>query len=145
MRDIRVLCLGLVAVGCYAYRPASRTPQPEAQVRIVFVSASAIAVRTSPTDSVPRICPGVLEATGRVVASAADTVVLRLGTLRTSGGEIAGVADRLAFIPNDRVASISERRFESGRTALTGLGVLTLTASSLIIVLIVVLTRAASG
>jgi hypothetical protein len=120
-----VLVGALICIGaCYAYRPAALTPAPGARVRIVFTTATA--VTTIAADSSRHTYPGVLEASGIISAAASDTVALRVDALRTATGALPAAAGQIALLPTIQIARITERRFQAGTTALTGLGVSTL-------------------
>lgn len=143
MAHQRVLLALLGLSGCYAYRPAGVTPAPGTRVRIVLTAASGITVLDS-TAAAPRtVHDGVFEASGVIEAATRDTIALRLGELSTATGAAAGAARGVALIPVDRVARVSERRFQAGRTALGGIGFLTLAGGAFLIFLIITLTNTA--
>jgi hypothetical protein len=89
--------------------------------------------------------PSVLEATGVIVAAAADTISLRLGELRTISGGVAGVENRVALVPVRSIAAVSEKRLDTGRTLLSGAGLLLVGAGAALIVLVVIVTKAAGA
>lgn len=140
LRGVPLLALVLVA-GCYSYRTAGGTPRPDARVRILLTAESVIPLQAA--GATPDMQDGVLEASGRVVAASGDTIVLRLGELRGARGAFPGLEDRTALIPASRVARITERRFDAGRTALGGAGLSLLATATLIVLLIAVLVKAA--
>jgi len=127
------------APGCYAYRPAPPTPNPDATVRIVLVGPSTL---TTLSPAVKH--EAVLEAAGRVTAVGGDTLAIRLGELRTGAGVIPGLSGQVALIPRNAILSIQERRFQGGLTFLAGLGALGIAATILTVVLIGAIIRAAA-
>lgn len=139
---MRPLLLGiLVASACYAYRPAPLTPAPGSRVRIVLRTATSITTRATAPDSASHTYPGVLEASGTIVAAASDTLALRLDELRTATGAVADAAGQIALLPTGQIARITERRFQAGTTALTGVAVSTLAVGAFIVLIIVALTQ----
>lgn len=142
MQGIALVTLAVI-VGCYAYRSASLPPAPGAEVRVILTTPTAVTSIVPGREGERLLHDGVLEASGVVRAAAADTIALRLGELRTAAGRVRGTDGRVALIPVARVAKIMERRFEAGRTALGGAGLLTLATSAFIILITITLTRAA--
>jgi len=140
-RGLPLLAL-LLTVGCYSYRTAGQTPGPDARVRILLTAESAIPLQAA--GATPDVQEGVLEASGTVVAASGDTIVLRLGELRGARGAFPGLEGRTALIPVSRVARITERRFDAGRTALGGAGLSLLATATLIVLLVMVLVKAAA-
>jgi hypothetical protein len=124
---------------CYAYRPVETAPPPGSRVRVML--ASATDVTTIAPDGTRQPHPGVLEASGTVEAAAADTVAVRLGELRTAAGAVPRVEAHVALLPTDRIAGIEHRRFQAGATALSGLGLVTLAAAGVLLVIILTLTQ----
>ncbi len=142
-----LLVIAAAAIGsaeCYAYRPASLAPLSGATVRIVLRSPMTITTAAPDTERAHRHYDQVLEASGRIAAVAADTIALRLGELRTPAGSVPGVAREVALVPTAGIATIEERHFQLGRTVAVGVGVSALALTTLLVVLIVALTKAAA-
>jgi len=138
------LPLAVLACGaCYAYRPAPVAPAAGARVRLVLTAAAQIVVMAPGRAETRRSIPDVLEATGVMEASSADTVVLRLGELRTAAGAAADVAADVALIPASLISRIEERRFQAGTTLLAGAGFALIAMGVLMTVLIVSILTAA--
>lgn len=131
------------AGACFAYRPAAVAPTAGSQVRIVLRSATAVATFVVGREDTRRTYPEVLEASGRIQAVAGDTVAVRLGELRTAAGAVPNVADQVALLPTAQIARIAQRRFQAGTTLLAGVGLSALAFTAYIVLLVVVLARAA--
>jgi len=137
----RFLVAAVLTTGaCFGYRRVDTAPHPGTRVRIVLTTATEVAMRADDDPRAPQAA--VLEANGTVLAVAADTIVLRLGELRTAAGAVPGVEGRVALLPTDRVARIERREFQAGRTALTGVGVATIAVAVFLVVIISTLTHA---
>lgn len=139
-----LLGISIAAGACYAYRPVPVAPATGTRVRIVLTSAMSVTAMAPGREDTRRAIPGVLEATGRIEAVAADTVALRLGELRTAAGAVPDVADQVAFVPTARIARIEERRFQAGTTLLAGAGLSLIVFSTFIVLLIIVVVRSAA-
>ncbi len=126
MRELRLLILALgsaaVTGACYAYRQTALAPVSGAQVRLVLTSPAGVIAMTPGRDETRHIVPGVFEASGRLEAGAGDTLVLRLGVLRTAAGVAPKVEGQVALIATAQIARIEERRFQAGTTLLAGAG-----------------------
>jgi hypothetical protein len=130
--------------GCFAYRPAPLTPEPGSRVRVVFTTAMAVTTNAADGDNSQRVYPGVLEAGGTVQAVGGDTLALRLGELRTAAGPVPGVSGRIALLPTGQIARIEQRRLMAGSTILLAAGVSILALTTLVVLLIVAVTRSAA-
>lgn len=141
---VRAALLGvsLTTSACYAYKPVALAPTPGSRVRIMFTTSIVATTLQPGSDSTRRTHPGVLEASGTIQAAASDTVALRLGELRTATGALPNVSGQVALLPTAQIARIEERRFQAGTTALAGVGVSALALTTLVILLIVDITRA---
>lgn len=144
-RPWTVLLIVVAAVGCYTRRPTSLSPAPQARVRIVLATPTALIVLAPGDSSSRREVAGVLEASGSVLAAAGDTISVRLGELRTIDGAVPNLASCVALVPVHSIASVSERRLDMGRTVLAGAGVLVLASTVAVMVLIVTIVKAAGG
>ena len=133
----------ITAAGCFAYRPATLAPAPGSRVRVVFTTAIEITTYTGGLENARRVYPGVLEASGAIQAAAGDTLALRLGELRTAAGPVPNVAEQVALLPTGQIARIEERRFRAGSTVLLGVGISILAFTTLVVLLVVTITRAA--
>jgi hypothetical protein len=143
-RSPGTLLAALYATGaCYAYQPTATAPEAGSRVRVVFASATPVTTYPASGEPTPQVYPGVLEATGAILAAASDTVVLRLGELRTASGRLPNLTGHLAALPTARIALFEDRRFQAGRTALTAVGALGLAATTYVILLIVAVVHAA--
>jgi hypothetical protein len=134
-------CVVGAGASCYAYRPVALAPVPGSLVRIVFTTSTTVVTFTPGPDSVRRSFPAVLEASGHIQAAAGDTVVLRLGELRTASGPVPDVSDQVALLPAAHIARIEERRFQAGTTVLAGVGLSALALATLLTIIIVALTK----
>ncbi len=134
-----VLLALLSASACFGYKRVETAPRAGARVRIVL--ASATDVTTIATDGTRLTQLAVLEASGTIQAAAADTVVLRLGELRTAAGAVPGSERLSALLPTDRIARVEERKFEAGKTALAGVGAATLAIAAFLVIIIGALTQ----
>lgn len=85
-----VLLALLSASACFGYKRVETAPSAGVRVRIVL--ASATDVTTIDADGARLTQLAVLEASGTIQAAAADTIVLRLGELRTATGAVPGSA-----------------------------------------------------
>jgi hypothetical protein len=140
---ILFLSLATLPSGCYAYRPAPVAPVAGSRVRIVLTSESPVVVMTMGRADTRRSIPAVLEVSGVMQASAADTVVVRLGQLRTAAGAAAAVAGDVALVPAALISRIEERRFQAGTTLLAGAGFAVIATGVLMVLLIATLVTAA--
>jgi hypothetical protein len=140
-RPATLLAAAIATGACFAYRPATLTPEPGSRVRVVLTTATAVPVSASARGDGRLVYPGVLEASGTIQGVAGDTIALRLGELRTAAGPIPAVADHVAMLPTARIARIEQRRFQAGTTLLAGGGALALAATAYIILLIAAITR----
>jgi hypothetical protein len=140
---VPLLLLATLSGGCYAYRPVPVAPVPGSRVRIVLISEAPVAVMAPGRADTRRSVPGVLEAGGVMEASSADTVVLRLGELRTAAGAVSDVAANVALIPAALISRIEERRFQVGTTLLAGTGFAMLATGALMVLLIALIVTAA--
>lgn len=146
LRRLRAsLILSVALAGCYGYRPARVAPEPGTRVRLVFIAATTIRLSPATAEDPPGLYENVLEASGVIEATSRDTIALRLGELRSADGPIAVRAHAVALVPVDRVARVSERHLAAGRTALGGAGMLLLAMTTLIVLLIITVTKAAAG
>lgn len=141
MRPIIALVM-LVAVACFRYEPASLSPAAGSHVRLVMKSPTAVVVAATATAE-RREVASVLEASGTTVAVAADTISLRVEELRTAGGRVADVENRIALIPLQTIASINEKRLDTGRTLLSGAALVLVGTGAAILVLVAMLVKAA--
>ena len=114
-------------------------------MRIVLTTPTALVVFASSDSTDRREVAGVLEASGSVLAAAADTISLRLGELRTTNGAVPDMTSRVALVPVQSIASVNERRLDLGRTVLAGAGALLLVSTVAVVILIVTVVRAAGG
>lgn len=130
--------------GCYSYRATALSPTPGTQVRILLKAAAPITTHLADQDQ-PTVHADVLELSGRMIAATADTLMVRLATLHTSAGPVAGVSGRVARVPVERVGAVTERRFAAGRTALSGAAVVLVASAVLLVWLVVTVTKAAGG
>lgn len=125
---------GLVVVpGCFQYRPVGAPPSGAA-VRVVLTSA--MEVTTVGMGGTRQVHAGVFEVSGTVAAAAADTLAITLGELRAATGVLPVAPGRTALVPTLAIARIEQRKFEAGRTALAGLGALTILTTVMIVLII---------
>lgn len=139
-----VLLALLMTAACYRYQPASLSPAAGTRVRLVLRIPTAVVVAATPQGE-RREVAGVLEASGTTLAVAADTISLRLGELRTIGGPVTDVENRIALVPVQSIATVNEKQLDTGRTLLTGAGLVLVGAGVAVIVLVSILIKAASG
>lgn len=140
---VPLLLVASVSAACYAYRTTAVAPDAGASVRIVLNSAAPITAMTPGREESRHAVAGVLEVRGRFVAGAADTLVVRLGELRTAAGAAPEADEQVALVPTALIARIDERRFQAGTTllGLTGLAMIALCA--FLVVIVATLTKAA--
>ena len=141
MRRAALLGCWLLAGGCYAYRQVAVVPAPESRVRVVFDRSIDVTTVPAVSDSARTTYPGVLEASGTIVAATRDTVALRLGELRTVAGKVPGVTGQTALVPAERIVRVDERKFQAGTTFLGGLGLSLLAVGAFVVVITVALVR----
>jgi hypothetical protein len=137
-----LLLVASASTACYAYRTTAVAPITGTRVRIVLSSAAPIAAMTPGREESRHVVAGVLEVRGQVEAGAADTLVVRLGELRTAAGA-TDVSDQVALVPTSLIARIDERRFQAGTTLLAGTGLAMLAMTAFLVVIVATLTRAA--
>ena len=136
------LLVMLLAVACFRYQPTSLTPAAGTHVRLVLKTPTAV-VLAATADAERREVPSVLEVSGTTIAVWADTISLRLGELRTVGGRVAEVENAMVLVPVPSIASVNEKRLDTGRTLLSGAAVVVLGAGAAMLALIAVLVKAA--
>jgi hypothetical protein len=140
-----VLLAIVMAAACFRYQPASLSPAAGTRVRVVLKTPTSVVIAELHAEGQRLEIPSVLEASGVIVAAAADTISLRLGELRTISGGVAGVENRVALVPVQSIAAVSEKRLDTGRTLLSGAGLLLVGAGAALIVLVVIVTKAAGA
>ena len=138
-----LLLVASVSAACYAYRTTAVAPLTGTLVRVVLSSAAPITTMTPGREESRHVVAGVLEVRGQVEAGAADTLVVRLGELRTAAGAAPDVTDEVALLPTSLIARIDERRFQAGTTLLAGTGLAMLALTAFLVVIVATLTKAA--
>lgn len=134
----------LMSAACYRYQTASLSPAAGTRVRVVLKTATTVVIAATP-ESKQREVASVLEVSGITVAVAADTMSLRLGELRTIQGPVADLENRIALVPAQSIATVNEKRIDTGRTLLTGAGLVLIGVGTALIVLVSIVVKAASG
>ena len=137
------LLLAASAAACYAYRTTALAPESGTRVRVVLSSSAPITAMTPGREESRHTVAGVLEVRGRFEAGAADTLVVRLGELRTAAGAAPEVGEEIALVPTSLIARIDERRFQAGTTLLAGTGLAMLALCAFLVVIVATLTKAA--
>ena len=132
---------GLLVAGCYAYREVPKTPVPASVVRVVFRTARTLSTVPVPPDTVRRVYAGILEASGVIQAAAGDSLALRLGEVRAATGPVGDADGQVVMIATADVERIEERRFQSGTTALAGIGAAAVALTVFFVVIISAITR----
>ena len=132
----------LLAVACFRYQPTSLTPAAGTHVRLVLKTPTAVAIAAT-AEAERREVASVLEASGTTIAVAADTLSLRLGELRTVGGRVADVENAIVLVPVPSIASVNEKRLDTGQTLLGGAALVMVSAGAAMLALIAVLVKAA--
>ncbi|MGD0991340.1 MAG: hypothetical protein ABR998_02600 [Gemmatimonadales bacterium] len=140
---VPLLLFASASAACYAYRTTAVAPITGTRVRIVLSSAAPITAMTPGREESRRTVAGVLEVRGRFEAGAADTLVVRLGELRTAAGAAPDVAEQVALVPTSLIARIDERRFQAGTTLLAGTGLAMIALCAFLVVIVATLTKAA--
>ena len=144
VRCSRLLLALLMAASCYRYQPTTLAPAPGTRVRVMLKTPMPVVLTEVPDVGQKRDVTRVLEATGIIVAAAADTISVRLGELRTMSGTVPDVENRVALIPVQSIAAVTEKRLDTARTLMTGAGLVLVGAGTVLIVLVVIVTKAAS-
>ena len=139
---IALLCAGAGSSACYAWRPVAGLPRGDAHVTVRLTGPRTIVTVGQGSDTTRTAHPAVVEASGWVHAATRDTVTLRLGWLHTGTANVPQVAGRLALLPADAIARVTERRFQPVATGLAGFGLAGITLS---VFLVVILTAMFKG
>ena len=138
----RALLVMLLAVACFRYQSTSLTPAAGTHVRLVLKTPTAVVIAAT-AEAERHEVASVLEASGTTIAVAADTISLRLGELRTVGGRVADVENSIVLVPVPSVASVNEKRLDTGRTLLGGAALVVVGTGAAMLVLITMLVKAA--
>ncbi|MFN2572702.1 MAG: hypothetical protein ABR537_14000 [Gemmatimonadales bacterium] len=113
MRLIGACLAGIVAAGCYYYRPVSTTPPPA-----TFVS---VALTDSGTQRLWRyLGPDVGNVRGRLVAADDTALTLSVDAVEMRNGTSLGWKGERAVVNRQLVQELSDRHFSIGRTTLAG-------------------------
>jgi hypothetical protein len=140
---VPLLLVASASAACYAYRTTAVAPDAGARVRIVLSSAAPITAMTPGREESRHAVAGVLEVSGRFEAGAADTLVVRLGELRTAAGAAPDVSQQVALVPASLIARIDERRFQAGTTLLAATGFAMIALCAFLVVIVATITKAA--
>jgi hypothetical protein len=104
-------CAWLGGVGCYSYVPLAR-PDPEPGIRV------AAALTDSGTDALGRyLGPDVAQVDGRVLRLTPDTLVLSAQSVTSREGIDHFWKGEQVTLPRGLIATMVQRRFAAGRTA----------------------------
>ena len=137
-----LVILAMLVAACFRYEPASLSPAAGTQVRLVMKTPTSLVIAAT-ASAERREVASVLEASGTTVAVAADTISLRLGELRTVGGRVADVENSIVLVSVQSIATVNEKRLDTGRTLLSGAALVLVGTGAAILVLVSILVKAA--
>ncbi len=115
MRMWIVLPFVFAAAGCSSYRPIARQTPADTPVRVRFASTRDVVARTPAGDSL--LLTNLRELRGAVVSATADTVHVRIATLRKlPGSHGEAPAGAIAAVPRDALVRIDAKTFDGEKT-----------------------------
>ena len=136
MRRVAVVAFAISSnTACTSYRPTAMSQAPSGTVRVTYTSPRTVAVRSGSDEEVS--LSGSTEVVGRVDRVSADTLYVRVQTVRGSQGFARGVpVNGIAAIVRDRDTVVERRGYNNDRT----LGAVLVGVAAIFTVIILVAT-----
>jgi hypothetical protein len=112
VRIATIVLAALGAAGCYYYSPLNNDPQPEMSLSVTLTDSG--------TDHLSRyLGPDVESLRGRLLSVDDTTYAMSVSAVDLRHGMTLGWKGERVALNRSLVATMSERRFSAGRTALT--------------------------
>ena len=136
VRGVVVVAFAISSVAaCTSYRPTALSQAPSGTVRVTYASPRTVAVRSGSDEEVS--LSGSTEVVGRVDRVSADTLYVRVESVRGPQGFAKGVpVNGVAAIVRDRDTVVERRAYNNDRT----LGLFLAGGAAIIALIIVVAT-----